>query len=234
MNESQHINVLLVEDDASLGFVIKDNLEQNGMHVHLSVDGESAFDAFRAQHFDICILDIMLPKVDGFTLAAHIRDVNKEVPLIFLTAKSMKEDKIKGFKLGADDYMVKPFNIEELILRIHVFLKRSGKARTNQEIYRVGDYSFNHTSLELHHISGIKRLTRKEAALLKLLCDHRNEMLPREKLLKEVWGTDDYFAGRSMDVFISKLRKYFSHDQRIEIINHHGIGFKFVVQENAV
>lgn len=231
MNELNDINVLLVEDDASLGFVIKDNLEQQGMNVHLSVDGESAFEAFKAQQFDICILDIMLPKVDGFTLAANIRELNKDVPLIFLTAKSMKEDKIKGFKLGADDYMVKPFNIEELILRIQVFLKRSGKPRTSRETYQVGDYTFNYPGMELQHASGIKRLTRKEASLLKLLCDNRNEMLPREKLLQEVWGTDDYFAGRSMDVFISKLRKYFSHDPRIEIINHHGIGFKFVVQE---
>lgn len=230
MSEKQPIKVLLVEDDESLGFVVKDNLEQQGMSVHLSTDGETAFDAFKAQAFDICILDVMLPKVDGFTLAASIREQDKDIPLIFLTAKSMKEDRIKGFKLGADDYIVKPFNIEELILRIHVFLKRTGKQQYTQ-FYQIGNYTFNAESFELLINDSTKRLTRKEAYLLKFLCDHQNETIHRETLLKKVWGTDDYFAGRSMDVFISKLRKYFSQDDRIEIINHHGVGFKLLIRE---
>lgn len=230
MSEKQPIKVLLVEDDESLGFVVKDNLEQQGMYVHLSADGEAAFDAFKTQAFDICILDVMLPKVDGFALASAIREQDKDIPLIFLTAKSMKEDRIKGFKLGADDYIVKPFNIEELILRIHVFLKRTGKQQYTQ-FYRIGNYTFNAESFELVINTSTKRLTRKEAFLLKFLCDHQNETIHRETLLKKVWGTDDYFAGRSMDVFISKLRKYFSQDERIEIINHHGVGFKLLIRE---
>lgn len=230
MSEKQPIKVLLVEDDESLGFVVKDNLEQQGMQVHLSTDGEAAFDAFKIQAFDICILDVMLPKVDGFALASTIREQDKDIPLIFLTAKSMKEDRIKGFKLGADDYIVKPFNIEELILRIHVFLKRTGKQQYTQ-FYQIGDYTFNAESFELLINGSTKRLTKKEAYLLKFLCDHQNETIQRETLLKKVWGTDDYFAGRSMDVFISKLRKYFSQDEKIEIINHHGVGFKLLIRE---
>lgn len=231
MNSTHTIKVLLVEDDASLGFVVKDNLEQQGMTVHLCTDGEQASEAFKGGHFDVCILDVMLPKTDGFTLAEQIREQDKDVPLIFLTAKSMKEDKIRGFKLGADDYMVKPFNIEELILRIRVFLKRSGRTISDKQQFAIGEYLFNTASLELIHARGTRRLTRKEAALLHLLCIHKNEMLPREKLLTGVWGTDDYFAGRSMDVFISKLRKYFVDDPRVDIANHHGIGFKLEVKE---
>lgn len=230
MNQTNPIHVLLVEDDASLGFVIKDNLEQESMQVTLCTDGESALETFNASNFDICILDVMLPKLDGFSLAALIREKNKEVPLIFLTAKSMKEDKINGFKLGADDYIVKPFNIEELILRMQVFLKRTGK-RDHQDTYIIGKYVFDFTNLELVYDDKARKLTRKEALLLKQFCAHKNEMIQRETLLKLVWDTDDYFAGRSMDVFISKLRKYFTDDPSIEISNHHGVGFKFEVKE---
>lgn len=226
----QLIQVLLVEDDASLGFVIKDNLEQQGMEVQLATDGEMAQQLFQLGRFAICILDVMLPKVDGFAVAQFIREQDKEIPIIFLTAKSMKEDRIKGFKLGADDYMVKPFNIEELILRIQVFLKRTGKPQSQPQ-YQIGHYTFNPVDLELMAQNYLKKLTRKEAELLKLLCEHKNAMLTREIILKQIWGTDDYFAGRSMDVFISKLRKYMSGDTRIEIANHHGIGFKLTIKE---
>lgn len=230
MSEVKHIRILLVEDDESLGFVIKDNLEQQGMQVVLAMDGEVAQQAFKPKYFDVCVLDVMLPKVDGFALAEHIRLHDKDVPIIFLTAKSMKEDRIKGFKLGADDYMVKPFNIEELILRIQVFLKRTGKQQP-QEQYQIGHYTFNVHNMELSTSDSLKQLTRKEADLLKLLFDNKENMIARNVILKQIWGTDDYFAGRSMDVFISKLRKYMAGDKRIEITNHHGIGFKLTIKE---
>jgi DNA-binding response OmpR family regulator len=221
--------ILLVEDDASLGYVIKDNMEQHELDVVLCADGEVALQAFESSLFDICVLDVMLPKLDGFTLAEKIREKNKDIPIIFLSAKSMKEDKIKGFQLGADDYIVKPFNIEELILRIRVFLKRTQKEST-QFVYTLGGYTFNYVNLELTHEKALKRLTQKEADLLKLLCDHKDNMVKREHILKQVWGNDDYFAGRSMDVFISKLRKYLSYDSTLEIINYHGIGFKMITK----
>lgn len=218
--------ILLVEDDASLGFVIKDNLEQDQMEVWLCEDGEIAFETFSNHEFDICVLDIMLPKLDGFTLAQKIRTMNKAIPIIFLTAKSMKEDKLNGFLIGADDYMVKPFNIEELLMRIKVFLKRSNKT-INSDFYTINSYVFDYKNLELRHEKKKKQLTQKEADLLKLLCDQKDKMIKRDIILKTVWGSDDYFAGRSMDVFISKLRKYLVYDNDIEIINYHGIGFKF-------
>lgn len=218
--------ILLVEDDVNLGFVIKDNLVQHDFEVHLCEDGELAWSAFEKINFDICVFDVMLPRQDGFTLAEKVRQVNKEIPIIFLTAKSMKEDKIKGFQIGADDYMVKPFNIEELVLRIKVFLKRTGK-ETATSIYNLCSYQFNYPNLELTHQKALKRLTQKEANLLKLLCESKNKMVKREEILKQIWGSDDYFAGRSMDVFISRLRKYLVHDNNIEIINYHGIGFMF-------
>ncbi len=218
--------ILLVEDDVNLGFVIKDNLVQHDFEVHLCEDGELAWTAFEKANFDICVFDVMLPKQDGFTLAEKVRQVNKDIPIIFLTAKSMKEDKIKGFQIGADDYMVKPFNIEELILRIKVFLKRTGKESV-VSIYHLCSYQFNYPNLELTHQKTLKRLTQKEANLLKLLCESKNKMVKREDILKQIWGNDDYFAGRSMDVFISRLRKYLAHDTNIEIINYHGIGFMF-------
>jgi DNA-binding response OmpR family regulator len=216
--------ILLVEDDSNLGFVIKDNLSQNGFDVYLCEDGEMAWQNFQHNNFDIAIFDIMLPKLDGFTLAEKVRLANKEIPIIFLTAKSMKEDKIKGFQLGADDYMVKPFNMEELVFRIKVFIKRTAK-EPSADLFQIGSYQFNYLNLELKHEISCKRLTQKEANLLKLLCHSKNKMVKREDLLKQVWGSNDYFAGRSMDVYISKLRKYLSHDNSIEIINYHGIGF---------
>ncbi|MFZ4799240.1 MAG: response regulator transcription factor [Bacteroidia bacterium] len=223
---TQKPKIFLVEDDQNLGFVIKDNLLAQNFDVYLYENGEIAWQIFEKNTFDICILDIMMPKKDGFTLAQNIRQINKEIPIIFLTAKSMKEDKIKGFEIGADDYIIKPFNMEELVYRIKVFLKRTVK-ETIQNEFKIGSYYFNFTNLDLVHTNATKKLTQKEAALLKLLCNHKNEMIKRAFILQQIWGNDDYFSGRSMDVFISKLRKYLVHDSSIEIINYHGIGFKF-------
>lgn len=221
--------ILLVEDDSSLGFVIKDNLEQENFEVCLCEDGEIALKEFETNAYDLCVFDVMLPKLDGFNLTKKVRALNKNIPIIFLTAKSMKEDRIMGFQIGADDYIVKPFNIEELILRIKVFLKRSGK-ETQQSNYILSSYIFNYSNLELIHEKASRHLTQKEADLLKLLCDNKEKMVKRYDILKQIWGNDDYFAGRSMDVFISKLRKYLASDSNIEIVNHHGIGFKFLVR----
>ncbi len=217
--------ILLAEDDKNLGFVIKDNLEAHQFEVFHYENGEMAWQIFEKNTFDICVLDIMMPKKDGFTLAQNIRQVNKEIPIIFLTAKSMQEDKIKGFEIGADDYIIKPFNIEELVFRIKVFLKRTVKEPT-QNVFELGTYCFNYTNLDLEAPNARKKLTQKEADLLKLLCVNKNEMVKREYILKQIWKNDDYFSGRSMDVFISKLRKYLANDSSIEIINYHGIGFK--------
>jgi len=221
--------ILLVEDDTSLGFVIKDNLEQENFEVCLCEDGELALKEFESNAYDLCVFDVMLPKLDGFNLTKKVRVLNNNIPIIFLTAKSMKEDKITGFQIGADDYIVKPFNIEELILRIKVFLKRSGK-ETPQSNYIISKYIFNYANLELLHEKQSRHLTQKEADLLKLLCDNKDKMVKRDDILKQLWGNDDYFAGRSMDVFISKLRKYLSSDTSIEIVNLHGIGFKFLIR----
>ncbi|MDP1727190.1 MAG: response regulator transcription factor [Bacteroidota bacterium] len=224
--------ILLAEDDESLAYLIKDNLELFGFEVCHCENGISAFEAFENSDFDLCLFDVMMPVSDGFTLTQKIRNSNKDIPIIFLTAKGLKEDKIKGFRAGADDYMVKPFNMEELIFRIRVFLKRSGSGKQNSQadFIKLGSYIFSHQNFELTHEKATKKLTQKEANLLKLLCKHEGSMVKRETILKEVWGTDDYFAGRSMDVFISKLRKYLQYDASIEIINFHGTGFKLATK----
>lgn len=226
--------ILLAEDDTNLGFVIRDNLEHRNFDVRLYSNGQEALDAFRQQRFDLCIVDVMLPVMDGFTLARHIREIDSEVPLLFLTAKSMKEDRITGFNLGADDYITKPFSIEELILRIKVFLKRTGRPVTEVTgIIKIGDCAFDYHNLDLMHRDKSRKLTTREAALLKLLCDHAGATVKREDILNKVWGNDDYFAGRSMDVFISRLRKYLSVDHSIEIINYHGVGFKLTTGKDG-
>ena len=229
---SQLHKILLVEDDPALGFVIKDNLEVNQFDVTWCKDGQEGLARFQRQNFDLCILDVMLPKKDGFTLAESIRKKNGRVPILFLTAKSMQQDKIQGFRTGADDYITKPFSIEELLMRIRVFLKWS-QIPTSEEpqVFQVGDYSFDFDHLSLARNGEEKILTQKEADILKLFCQHRGEILKREEILVKVWGEDDYFLGRSMDVFISKLRKYLKLDERIEIINYHGVGFKLEVKE---
>ncbi len=220
--------ILLAEDDPNLGFVIKDNLSIKGYEVTLCVNGEDAFTVFEKQLFDVCILDVMMPKKDGFTVAQQIRKINPQIPILFVTAKSMLEDKIAGFESGGDDYIVKPFSMEELVLRIEVFLRRSNTQPIEQH-YSLGAFTFDCRNYTLYHSAGEKSLTQKEAEVLKLLCENRNLVLKREEILKKVWGSDDYFMGRSMDVFISKLRKYLKDDPSIQIINYHGVGFKLEV-----
>lgn len=224
-------NILYVEDDSSLSFVIKDNLEENGYTVVHCTDGESAWQQFMKHTFDLCLLDVMLPKKDGFALATQIRKKNALIPIIMLTAKNMDEDKIHGFKTGVDDYITKPFNMQELLLRMEVFLKRT-KIDSNvfpSEV-TIGSIVFHYEELELQTLEGIIQLTQKEADLLKYFCLHVNQTLKREDILLSVWGKDDYFLGRSMDVFVTKLRKHLKADPSIEIQTIHGKGFKFLVK----
>lgn len=221
--------VLYVEDDLYLSFVTQDNLELKGYDVVLCKDGIKAYEAFKAGKFDICILDIMLPNMDGFELAEKIRRENKDIPILFLSAKTLKEDKIKGFKLGADDYITKPFSIEELDLRIKVFLKRSNiKLKTEYNShFEIGMYKFDFSNLLLENNEGKRKLTIKEAELLRFLTSNCNKVLKKEFILNEVWNDESYMASRSLDVFISRLRKYLSADQGIQIENIHGVGYKF-------
>ncbi|MCE7865140.1 MAG: DNA-binding response regulator [Bacteroidetes bacterium CHB5] len=222
------VKILLTEDDPNLGFVIKDNLEQRGYQVTLCNNGEEGLALFNQKPFDLCILDVMMPKKDGFTLAQQIREKNLTVPILFVTAKSMQEDKIEGFKKGGDDYIVKPFSMEELCLRIEVFLRRSAPLQQLNN-FSLGNYNFDYTNFILQHSQGEKTLTQKEAEVLKLLCQNKDRVLKREEILNAVWGNDDYFLGRSMDVFISKLRKYLKDDPRVQIVNYHGVGFRLEV-----
>ncbi|KGO91370.1 response regulator transcription factor [Flavobacterium subsaxonicum] len=223
--------LLYVEDDNTLAFLTADNLEQYYEVVHFT-NGREAFDAFKTEEFDLCVLDVMLPEMDGFELAAAIRERNVAVPIIFLSAKTLKEDRIKGLKLGADDYLVKPYSIEELILKIEVFLQRSQKQPTIKDTTcTIGSFTFDPDNYALAKNGETTQLTERESALLKLFIDNKNTILKREKILTALWGTDDYFMGRSMDVFISRLRKIFKEDESIRIENIPRIGFKLVVKE---
>jgi DNA-binding response OmpR family regulator len=223
--------VLLVEDDPSLGFVLKDNLSLRGFDITLCADGEAGWNTFQSQPFDLCILDVMLPKQDGFSLGKQIRKTNTNIPILYLTAKAMTEDKLEGFKLGGDDYITKPFNLDELVMRMEVFLRRSAVQAADEKVFTVGGFLFDHENLKLAHASGAeKTLTIKECEVLKMLLQNRDRVLKREEILTKVWGDDDYFMGRSMDVFISKLRKYLKDDPAIEIVNYHGVGFKLEVK----
>jgi DNA-binding response OmpR family regulator len=217
--------LLYVEDDESLGFVTRDHLELQGYQVVHCADGPSALIALREGEFDLCLLDVMLPGIDGFSLAEEIRRKNADVPILFLTAKSLKEDRIRGLRLGADDYVTKPFSIEELILRIEVFLRRSRVSGAPKDYYQIGQYEFDYANLELRISDEVKRLTQREADLLRFLWKNNNQVVKRSSILETVWGEDDYFLGRSLDVFISRLRKYLKHDERIRIENIHGVGF---------
>ena len=228
MNEKSRI--LYVEDDETLSFVTKDNLELHGYKVDHCLDGESAIEAFFKESYDLCILDVMLPKMDGFAVAEKIRATDPNVPILFLTAKSMKEDRIHGLKLGADDYITKPFSIEELILKIEVFLRRKYVSVSINDQYKVGNYNFDYRNLVLSLDGEERNLTQKEADLLKMLLDHKNNVVKRSLILEKLWGEDDYFLGRSMDVFISRLRKYLSGDNKIKLDNIHGVGFKLVIE----
>jgi DNA-binding response OmpR family regulator len=220
--------ILYVEDDETLSFVTSDNLSLNGYEVVHCFDGESAIDTFSSSAFDLCLLDVMLPKKDGFMLASEIRKKNPEIPIIFLTAKSMKEDRIAGLKIGADDYMTKPFSIEELILKIEVFLKRKFINIKQASKYSIGKLQFDYKNLAITTGDVEKTLTQREADLLKLLIENKNNVIKREEILERVWGQNDYFLGRSMDVFISRLRKYLSDDPGLKIENIHGVGFKLI------
>lgn len=227
-------HLLYVEDDESLSFVTRDNLELNGYEVTYCEDGQKAMDTIRSgQKFDLCILDVMLPEVDGFTLAQEIRKRDEQVPIIFLTAKSLKQDKIHGLTIGADDYITKPFSIEELLLKVDIFLRRTKYTAIlkSNTPFTIGLYTFDYKNLSLNFGDQSETLTQKEADLLKLLCEHRNEVVKRSFILETIWGKDDYFLGRSLDVFISRLRKYLKDDERIKIENIHGVGFKFKVEE---
>jgi DNA-binding response OmpR family regulator len=226
--------ILLIEDDPNLGFILQENLELQGYAVERCADGEAGLQAFLQQKFDLCLLDVMLPKKDGFSLARDIRKTSQELPIIFLTAKSLKEDRIEGFKIGGDDYITKPFSMEELALRIQAVLRRS-KAMPQEKaaasVFQIGSFEFNAEKQTLQRDDKTQKLTAKEAELLRLLCLHVNEVLEREVALKLIWGEDNYFNARSMDVFVSKLRKYLAADESIEIRNVHGKGFRLRVTE---
>lgn len=223
--------ILLVEDDTSLGFVISDKLRSDGYQVTLCTDGADGLKRFNEEVFHMCIFDVMMPKKDGFTLAKDIRKLNTEVPILFLTAKSMTEDRIEGFKSGGDDYLTKPFSTEELQLRVQSLLKRVNikPEKADDTIIEIGRYIFDTENFTLKHELFEKTLTKKEALILKVLCKFKNQVAPREVLTNSVWGQDDYFIGRSLDVFITKLRKYLKEDPSIQIQNVHGIGFKLEV-----
>ncbi len=238
MTNSANPSILLVEDDQNFGDVLRSYLEMHDFDVTLATDGVAGFDAFRKSEFDLCIFDVMMPKKDGFTLAKEVREQNKETPIIFLTAKSLKEDVLKGFKLGADDYLSKPFNSEELLLRIQAILKRSKgltKKADEQKEFNIGKrYHFNYP-LRILSFDGSQKekLSPKEAQLLKMFCVNMNDVLLRSDALTKIWGDDNYFTARSMDVFVTKLRKYLKGDENIEIVNIHGNGFQLLVKEEV-
>ena len=230
MDSNTHI--LLVEDDESLAFVIKDNLEKAGYQITLATDGEEGCSLFSPDKHSLCILDVMLPKLDGFGCAEHIRTKDSNTPILFLTAKSMKEDVLNGFKHGGDDYITKPFSFRELLYRIEVFLKRSQKEVVISEtIHSFRNLFFNTQSLTLQIGDNEFNLTQKETDLLALFFEQKNKLLKREVILNQIWGDDDYFMGRSLDVFISKLRKYLKEAEGVSLLNHHGVGFKMMVEE---
>jgi len=233
MSEKE-FKLLLVEDDEALRFIVKDNLEQNNYNVEIAEDGEIALKLFARNNFDLIILDVMLPKVDGFQVAETIRKTNEQVPIIFLTARSMTEDKITGLTIGGDDYIPKPFSMEELLLKIRIFLKRSQSQpvsnNTVSNLIQIGEFIFNSEELTLSIDGNARTLTFKEAELIRFFSENPNKVLSRNDILLKVWGSDDYFLGRSLDVFISRLRKYFKADTNIKIANLHGIGFRFTIK----
>lgn len=216
----------MVEDDLSFGAVLKSYLELNDFEVTWVDDGKYAVDKFRAGGYNICILDVMLPNVDGFSIGTEIRKIDRDIPMVFLTAKSLKEDILKGYNVGADDYITKPFDTEVLLAKIQAIIKRqSGGTVQNDTVFRIGSYLFDSKLRTISREGEEKKLSPKESDLLKLLCQNKNELLPRETALQKIWGNDGYFTARSMDVFITKLRKYLAADSNIEIKNIHGSGF---------
>ena len=232
MNMEDNIKIMLCEDDENLGMLLREYLQAKGFSAELFPDGEAGYRAFTKQKYDICILDVMMPKKDGFTLAHEIRQSNADVPIIFLTAKQLKEDILEGFKIGADDYITKPFSMEELVFRVEAILRRvRGKKNKESSIYKVGNFTFD-TQKQLLSIGEKQtKLTTKENELLALLCSHANELLQRDFALKTIWIDDNYFNARSMDVYITKLRKHLKDDPQIEIINIHGKGYKLIIPD---
>ncbi|AZA92190.1 Transcriptional regulatory protein YycF [Chryseobacterium nakagawai] len=218
--------ILYAEDDKTIAFLVEDSLESY-YDISCYSDGESALEAFNSKDYDICLLDIMMPGMNGFEVAQQIRSKNSEIPIIFISAKALKEDRIKGLKIGADDYLVKPFSIEELMLKIEVFLKRTKKTNPTPVKYKVGKYDFDPQNYTLQGIENNITLTQRESELLHYFLNHKNTVVKRQDILKAIWGDDDYFMGRSLDVFISRLRKVLAEEQDILIENLHGIGFRF-------
>jgi len=231
MTDQGKAKILLLEDDHNLGLIIAEHLRLNGYDVDLCKDGKAGLVRYSEAAYDLCLVDIMMPKMDGFTFAAEIRKRDDAIPLIFLTAKSLQDDKIKGFKLGCDDYITKPFSVEELLLRIQAVLKRSRIAiqEAGRHLFTIGEYSFDSEQRILSRKTNEYKLTSKESDLLRLLCLNVNEVLDRGQALKEIWGDEGYFNSRSMDVFLTKLRKYLKDDSNISIVNIHGKGFKLLV-----
>jgi DNA-binding response OmpR family regulator len=232
--------ILLVEDDQNFGDVLKSYLEMHEYDVTLASDGVAGLESYKRDSFDLCIFDVMMPRKDGFTLAKEIREKDKEMPIIFLTAKNLKEDILQGFKIGADDYLPKPFNSEELLLRIQAILRRVYKNTEKEDEvkeFQIGQYHFNYPLRILTWQGGNgqerEKLSPKEAHLLKMFCQHKNDVLTRSEALAKIWGEDNYFTARSMDVFVTKLRKYLSKDPNLQIMNIHGNGFRLIEKDKV-
>jgi len=226
--ETQKTRVLLAEDDPNLGQILQSYLEAKGYPTRLCINGEEALNTYRNEDFDFCILDVMMPIKDGFMVAEEIRKSNNTMPILFLTAKSMQEDKLKGFEVGGDDYLTKPFSMEELLARMSAIIRRVDKKEEDTSIFQIGSYMFDNNLHTLEKDGKTQKLTSREADLLKMLCDHKNEVLDRSVALKKIWLDDSYFNARSMDVYIAKLRKYLKDDESVQLMNVHGIGFKLV------
>ncbi|MCB0483098.1 MAG: response regulator transcription factor [Flavobacteriales bacterium] len=230
--EANDVKLLVVEDDPNLGDLLNEYLQAKGFNSHLERDGNKGLEAFKEDVYDLCIFDVMMPEKDGFTLAKDVRKMRPEVPVIFLTAKSMKEDKVEGFKLGADDYITKPFSMEELLMRVNAILRRTLKERDHhkQEDFQIGKFMFNSRLQELVLDDKVTKLTSKENDLLRMLALNINGIMDRTQALNSIWGDDSYYNSRSMDVYITKLRKYLKDDADLEIVNVHGKGFKLIVK----
>jgi DNA-binding response OmpR family regulator len=226
----ERLKILLAEDDLNLGVLLLDYLDTEGFEVKLCKDGALALNTIQNQNFDLCLLDVMMPKVDGFTLAKEIRTKDKKIPILFITAKSLKEDKLKGYDLGADDYITKPFDEEELLWKIKAVIRRLPAIKTEANVIAIGKYQFDFNNQSLAIGTKTKRITEKESEILNYLCQHRNKVVKREDLLKDLWGENDYFFGRSLDVFITKIRKYLKEDPNLSIENVFKVGFILNVQ----
>ncbi len=231
MNEIK-TRVLLAEDDENLGSLLQEYLQAKNFETDWVTNGDKAFRYFEQYHYDLCVFDVMMPVKDGFSLATDVRVMNSKIPIIFLTAKTMKDDVLEGFSRGADDYITKPFSMEELLFRIEAILRRTkGKKGEEKQVYEIGKFVFDVKKQELSAGGKVQKLTTKESDLLKLLCNNMNEVLERNFALKAIWFDDNYFNARSMDVYITKLRKYLKENPRVQIINVHGKGYKLVVDE---